>query len=164
MPARGQGEEVEDADERTPAQKAAEQVTTMIRRAWERAQNVHGLIKHVIDHVDAPDQDWVAILQWSGILGLQAHTRPPSRGKFTQMNYVDLLQAESITKTLGRMVETPLTAVMDEELGSQGEYENAMLTHLIGQFADDRWLTAARLREMIPALARAPREAPGPGV
>jgi hypothetical protein len=146
-------------DNRTAAQKAAVDVTAKVRTAWERAQNVFGLLKVQHDNPNGVDY-WTAILKWSQVLGLQIHDRAVNKtahGMF--VNYVDLLQVESLTKTLSRMMGASLAGVMSRnDLNSEKEFADAMLAYLADTFADNRWLTRNHLLAVIDYLSNAPRD------
>jgi hypothetical protein len=148
-----ENEKQEFIDDRTPAQKAQEGMATKVRQAWEAAQNVHGLFKWQVQNDANPYrqqevmQHWGPLGKWSEILGLEAHTRKPRADSPSPINFVDLLQVESIAKVMGQMYER------SSDVPGELDDQDAMLSYLIKQSADDRWLTTDRLKYMIKILA-----------
>jgi len=156
-----ENEKKEYIDDRTPAQKAKEGMATMVRQAWEGAQNVQGLFKWQLLNDANPYkqqevmQHWGPLEKWSEILGLEAHARKPRDDRPSPVNFVDLLQVESIAKVLGQMYGR------SSDIPEQLDDQDAMLSYLIKQSADDRWLTAGRLMNMIKKLAEHYRDPTG---
>jgi hypothetical protein len=168
-----------EVDTRTPLQRATDRVRNTLQIAWERCQNVHGFLKsHVHQHhvsEEMPEtyraQEFAPILYWSETLHLQIHQRFLDTGsKNLTLHYIDLLQVESLTKTLGRMMGVDLQALLQstptgaqQALSLTNEvYENLIVGHLLtllaNRYADARWLTPDRFETMIETLRDAPRD------
>jgi hypothetical protein len=119
-------------------------------------------------------QEFAPILWWSEALHLQIHQRFAETGsRGLTVNYIDLLQVESLTKTLGSMMGADLGALLPSTpLGAQTAlslsdevYENliagSLLTTLATRHADARWLTPDRFETMIETMQAAPHDVRG---
>lgn len=170
---------LQQVDDRTPIQRAMNRVRDTVQIAWERGQNVHGFLKasvhqtYDVEHIDEHLRTDVLLpaLTWSRILRLQLHDRFAETGqKRLVINYIDLLQVETITKSLGQMMgrdlapllhETPTKAQNALDLSDE-DFANLiakyLLDALVSKYADARWLKPDDFVAMIEKLQASPRD------
>lgn len=167
------GQPDEEEDTRTPETRVTDRYVETVQIAWERAQNVHGFFRSLLDRTLTTAGDRASItpiVGWSRKLGLQTHDRYDQGGKTAlTLNHVDLLQVETLTKSLARMMAVRAdTLVADADLGPgikvrfPEAYESILfdtiLRKQVGKHADARWLTTERFGTVVQQLAAAPRD------
>lgn len=149
-------------DSRTPAERSLQAFKARIRTAWIFAQNMRNYLQHIsTGGFEAAQAD----------AGQNAALR--SANQFFQLGIpddghvlagaptqTDVLQVESITKSLAQMMQVDLSAAFPVDAFVDDATSFAAARELLaGEFADPIWMTADTWTAMLPVMEVAPQDA-----
>jgi hypothetical protein len=145
-----------EVDSRTPAQKAAETFRARIRTAWTCAQN----LRNFLNYASYPDRFQQVLLIPQQLRALTAINDVFQLGLPKASNSVtaaptqtDVLQIESITKSLALMMQADVSAAFDAKGFTDNDTAFAAARNLLAaQFADPVWMDANAWKTLLPIL------------